>query len=229
MQKQMLDLINLLDDFDVQESINVERYNCGKLITKHELLDKLEALDEMISTLPLKLGKLKEEIRSSLEHDYEMLKTFHNTDHRIIVGKNHNLKYDKVQVSDDEYIDAIVVDSFDDVQQDGHIYYVEPNNHFAFYLNGRLYHGNIGQCSDSRKLKTCINEGCRTNEHTRTQCTFYHNPLIIPESSEVRNYYGKYYTTFRTKNDPEFLASKSDKIVHDVLVLHTRSYECFLT
>lgn len=225
MQKQTLDLINFIDNLHIDESINIEKYDHGKLITKNELIGKLTKLKNIISLLPAKLTKVIEELQSSLDEDISYL-DFHGIIEEKIIGDNDKVNYDKIYINSyNDFIDAIIVDSFDEVQSDGKIYYVEPNKHFAFYLNGRLYNGNIGEISKNYKLKTCTNEDCKTHLNIRNQCSFYHNPIIVSNSTEKRNYYEKYFTITKNKNDPEFYSSRSDKVVHDILILHTRTEE----
>lgn len=85
-------------------------------------------------------------------------------------------------------LQAIVCKSFGDVMQDGNLYYNTTHNHFAFKINGKLFHGGIGNVvSDSIpcKVKDCkFRGGCSKG----ASCDYYHNPMLFANSKDVRNY-----------------------------------------
>ena len=85
-------------------------------------------------------------------------------------------------------IDAIKVPNFNLVLNDGNLYYIESANHFAFRICGLLFHGNIGfiytNGSDPEKIKNCrFGKGCM-----KSQCNYYHNPIIYDNSKDIRNF-----------------------------------------
>lgn len=228
MNNELLNLINSIDTLPIHQSITFKDCDFEQLKNKNELLSKLETSKTLLSELTRKVNLICQDLQKSLQEDYESLKVLHNLDHRTVVINHDNVRYSKVDIDKIHYIDAIIVDSFDDVEQDGHIYYVEPNKHFAFVLNGKLYHGNIGKVvndkSEGSKLKTCINPQCKNDETKRNECSFYHNPLLIPDSTDIRNFYKSYHTLTSIGTTPELISARSDKVVHDILTLHMRSY-----
>jgi hypothetical protein len=96
------------------------------------------------------------------------------------VSENNNLS-----------IPAIKVQSFDDVENDGSMYYVQPANHFATYICNKLYHGNIGMIYNNEKFPLRV-KNCQYHQHDYNpkggKCNYYHDPLLFKESSDVRNY-----------------------------------------
>lgn len=95
----------------------------------------------------------------------------------------------KVKVSETLGLNAIRVANFDQVAQDGEMYYVDSCDHFAFRLAGRLFHGNVGTIytdeKNPEKIKDCrFAASCNKQE----QCDYYHDPRLFPGSKDRRNY-----------------------------------------
>lgn len=80
------------------------------------------------------------------------------------------------------------VPSFDDVVQDGNLYWVAAADCFAFRIAGMLMHGNIGtiyaSARDGHKVIPC-HYGQRCNR--RATCQYWHNPLTCG-GNERRNW-----------------------------------------
>lgn len=222
MNNKILELIDTLDNFKVSEYIDAINVDYNNLNNHKELLSKLETTINLLQKLTQEMLIKKQNISNSIDKDFETLKILHLIEPKTILFDYDNVKYDKIYIDECSFIDAIRVSSFDDVKQNGHIYYVEPNDHFAFYLNGRLYHGNIGEVGCDTKLKTCMNNECQYNTVKRSTCKFYHDPLIVEGSRDIRNYYSSYSTYKKTNMSPEYMKSRADKVVHDILVLHLR-------
>lgn len=95
-----------------------------------------------------------------------------------------------ITVSSSISLTAIVVTSFDAVKQDGYLYYNSAAEHFAFRLNGCLFHGNIGTIfdkpSDASRTADCRYADCRHREDGT--CRYYHDPATYKGSKERRNY-----------------------------------------
>ena len=95
-----------------------------------------------------------------------------------------------ITISSTISLSAIVVTSFDAVKQDGYLYYNSNAEHFAFRLNGCLFHGNIGTIfdkpGDASRTADCRYADCRHREDGT--CRYYHNPDIYSGSKERRNY-----------------------------------------
>jgi hypothetical protein len=89
---------------------------------------------------------------------------------------------------------ALRVGTFDEVKQDGEVYYVDGANHFAFRLGGRLFHGNIGTIytdeKSPEKIKDCkFGDACVKQEC----CKYFHNPRRSAGSRDIRNYVASSY------------------------------------
>ncbi len=95
----------------------------------------------------------------------------------------------RIKVTEALHLNAIRVQSFDGVKQDGELYYVDSADHFALKIAGRLLHGNIGiiytdernpeKIKDCRFADTCVK---------RDNCDYYHNPLKFTGSQDHRNF-----------------------------------------
>lgn len=84
---------------------------------------------------------------------------------------------------------AIPVSKIEDVRPDGNIYYHSRSNHFAFYLGGFLFHGNIGNIHISEKEPHKIHPCRFGNKCTKSgKCTYYHDPFVTQNSRDIRNY-----------------------------------------
>jgi hypothetical protein len=82
-----------------------------------------------------------------------------------------------------------VVNTWDQVKCDGSLYFVGPNQHFAFRIAGLLFHGNIGEIymydDQLRQVNDCKYRGTCKNPAT---CQYYHDPMYFPNSTDHRNY-----------------------------------------
>lgn len=95
----------------------------------------------------------------------------------------------RVNITDTCSLNARQVEVFADVEMDGRLYWVNSAGHFAIKLAGVLFHGNIGTIyTDDRtpcKLRECAYpKTCDRGE----KCHYYHDPLVFPGSTDVRNY-----------------------------------------
>jgi hypothetical protein len=102
--------------------------------------------------------------------------------------------YGKVRITDKLSINAMSVGNFDDVNQDGNLYYVTSVDHFAFVISGHLFHGNIGviytDAKEPQKIKDCkYTDGC-----TKSLCRYYHDPKLFSHSRDRRNYIASSFT-----------------------------------
>ncbi len=95
----------------------------------------------------------------------------------------------RIKFTESLFLNAIQVPSFDNVKQDGELYYVESKNHFAFRIAGHLLHGNIGVIYTDEKSPENIKD-CKFAESCmkRDNCDYYHDPLKFSDSNDVRNY-----------------------------------------
>ncbi|MHB2027930.1 MAG: hypothetical protein ACYCPT_03835 [Acidimicrobiales bacterium] len=128
-------------------------------------------------------------------------------------------------------INAIPVALFDQVIQDGMLYYVIPADHFAIKINGHLFHGHIGHIFINEKSPHKIKE-CRFNNLCikKDACEYYHDPMRISTSRDHRNYAINTWDTHK-KNDITTIATDistlstenitilSDRLMHDLLYI----------
>jgi hypothetical protein len=98
-------------------------------------------------------------------------------------------KYSNVTIIGRLFLPAIKVQSFDDVLQNGELYYVEPAEHFAIRLAGKLLHGNIGYIYTEEKNPSKIRD-CKFASQCikKDKCEFYHDPTKFAGSKDKRNY-----------------------------------------
>lgn len=105
------------------------------------------------------------------------------------IATTPQLKRTPVPINGSIQINAVRVPEFAQVQQDGELYYVESAGHFAVYIGGQLFHGNMGniivddaprrRTTDCKYIKGCNNSACE----------YYHDPLLFTKSNDVRNYH----------------------------------------
>jgi hypothetical protein len=97
---------------------------------------------------------------------------------------------ESISITNNISLPAIKVQTFAEVLGDGKLYYVEFCNHFAMYILGYLYHGNIGNIYTNEKtpikIKNCHHHNREYN--TIDKCNYYHDPTIFSNSKDVRNY-----------------------------------------
>lgn len=114
---------------------------------------------------------------------------------------------ENIQITNEISIPAISVLNFDDVQNDGNMYYIPRANHFAQYINNKLYHGNIGIIYNNEKfpikIKNCQYHSFDYNPKLG-KCNYYHDPILYPESNDVRNYVSNSWKFMKSNdNKPE--------------------------
>lgn len=141
----------------------------------------------------------------SLRSYADAMNKIDQTPSKIISADNG--KYSKIKITENISLNAVIVNSFDAVKQDGELYYVEPNDHFAIKIMGHLYHGNIGVIYTEEKypekIKDCkFSSSCMKHE----KCDYYHDPRKFPGSADHRNYIASSYLyappTSHYKNKP---------------------------
>jgi hypothetical protein len=95
----------------------------------------------------------------------------------------------EVHLTNALFLVANRVVTFDQVKQDGELYYVESNNHFAIKISGMLFHGNVGIIYTEEKNPTKIKK-CKFAEQCikGNKCDYYHDPLKFASSTDRRNF-----------------------------------------
>jgi hypothetical protein len=95
----------------------------------------------------------------------------------------------QIKITTNLSLEARLAQSFAEVQRDGNLYFIQPNNHFAIYICGTLFHGNIGQVFTKDRNPERIKECRYGTSCVRGQvCNYYHNPMENNSSADVRNY-----------------------------------------
>jgi hypothetical protein len=109
------------------------------------------------------------------------------TDEPVLIPEVQKLT--KINLTDSLSLKAICVGSFDQVKQDGNLYYIESADHFAFNLAGNLIHGNIGTIYTDEKNPEKIKD-CKFGAECikRAKCDYYHDPKLYPGSRDHRNF-----------------------------------------
>lgn len=159
-------------------------------------IDKYKSESEKVSSLFSKISNKNSEII-----DDKYVKVDKNTVDRETPDLSKSDKFNKiikeldigteyVQITSHLSIKAVIVDTIHSVYPNGQLYYVKSINHFAFYLAGKLWHGNIGNIfvhDTPKKVKTC-RFGTYCIE--RNNCSYYHDPLFNHGGSgkDIRNY-----------------------------------------
>lgn len=96
--------------------------------------------------------------------------------------------YSKVKFTESLYVNAIRVPTFEQVANNGELYYIECADHFAVKISGMLFHGNIGTIYTDEKNPEKIKDCKFTSSCKRTDCTYYHDPAIFRGSKDHRNF-----------------------------------------
>jgi hypothetical protein len=111
------------------------------------------------------------------------------TQQLAVICCDHNSKYTKIKITDALSISAVSVVNFDDVKQDGELYYVNSADHFAFKISGIMFHGNIGTIYTDEKTPEKI-KNCKfgTVCMKRDKCDYYHDPIKFTGSRDHRNF-----------------------------------------
>ncbi len=128
-----------------------------------------------------------------------------------------------INITDSLAIPANVVQTFTEVASDGKLYYVEPSEHFAFRLNGQLFHGNIGIIYNDEKNPgkiKCCRFGADCNR--RDKCSYYHDPLIFPGSTDKRNYIASSWTYVPPTSEKRYRGRRfgsADRLDTDIVLL----------
>ena len=125
-----------------------------------------------------------------------------------------------IKITDGLSVQAVVIGSFADVKQNGQLYYVSQNDHFAIKLAGVLFHGNIGTVYDSEREPEKIKD-CRFGSECNRmhKCNYYHDPTIFPTSQDHRNFIATSFTYSKYKNGRNRSFGSRPHLEEDVLQL----------
>lgn len=96
-------------------------------------------------------------------------------------------------------LQAVTVDAFEDVRQNGELHYIKSADHFAIKIAGVLFHGNIGVVYGAEKDPEKIRD-CRFPNCTKSRCTYYHDPKTHPGSRDRRNFTAESFVVSPRKN-----------------------------
>lgn len=109
----------------------------------------------------------------------------------IIVGQHVKHGVSKVWVTEQHYINAVIVGTFADAKMlsgaDNRLYYIDNADHFAVTIAGMFLHGNIGRIYTNEKEPTKIKNCKYVNSCNQVQCNYYHNPELS-FGKDRRNY-----------------------------------------
>ena len=98
-------------------------------------------------------------------------------------------EHSKIKLTEALQLSVIRVQNFNDVKQNGDLYYVESCDHFAFMIAGKLFHGNVGTIYTDEKNPEKIKD-CKfaTSCTKKDKCDYYHDPTKFSGSHDHRNY-----------------------------------------
>ncbi len=157
----------------------------------YELLAEFESHAKKENILPAKEVTTLAVIQSTPKTFSDIIKTPKQYSTILYNSLPETSREQNIQITNDLSLPAIRVDSFGDVCRDGKMYYVEPANHFAMYISGELFNGNIGIIYNNEKMPVKI-KNCKFNNKGQCsagcRCTYYHDPLIFEKSKDVRNF-----------------------------------------
>jgi len=212
LQKMLADESKLIESSG--ESINVKEFDQREILIS-TLNSALSSVAEIESKILTVLNKARHIHTQNIQSVTNLLRkrdiAINESSLKPVIKKssviNQDGIYTKVKFTEAISLPAISVMTFDKVQQDGELYYIEPNNHFAFKLGGIMFHGNIGiiysEEKNPEKVKDCK---FATNCVKHEKCNYYHDPLKFPTSKDYRNFVANsfIYTPIdmRQKNRP---------------------------
>ncbi len=125
-------------------------------------------------------------------------------------------------------ISARIVQNFNQVGCD--LCYVQPNDHFAIMIAGKLFHGNIAIIYVDEKIPSNIRP-CRFagNCSKISTCDYYHDPLKYAVSKDCQNFIANsfVYCTGKTKIRGRKFGSR-DRLETDLLSMTTEDIERYM-
>lgn len=149
-------------------------------------------------------------------------------------------KITEIIVKKELSLSAHIVDSFDQVVDDGKLYYIGAADHFAVRVSGMLIHGNVGNIFIDEKIPSKV-KNCKFSNRClkKDSCDYYHDPLEHSGSTDRRNYvvsswlyqpssgmskYRKFGSYSRLEEDiwtmtREDIDRFRDQVMHDILCL----------
>lgn len=184
-ENSMQEYINSFNDLinEIYKTSDVKNISANNirscLAISVELKDIAEQLKQLSDRALVFSKKISEKIQSEVD-------TINNIVNPSDISDECNAAL--VPITDTVAINATIVKGFNDVNRDSRIYYVENANHFAFYLNDNLYHGNVGKIytneKNPKKIKPCkFLSTCNSSK-----CDYYHDPMMMIGSCDVRNF-----------------------------------------
>ncbi|AMN83481.1 hypothetical protein D5b_00049 [Faustovirus] len=187
-ENSMQEYINSFNDLinEIYKTSDVKNISANNirscLAISVELKDIADQLKQLSDRALVFSKKITEKIQSEVD-------TINNVVNIATNDTNSEESNDSiVNITDTLALNTTIVKGFNDVLKDSRIYYVEKANHFAFYLNDNLYHGNIGKIytneKNPKKIKPCkFLSTCNS-----AKCDYYHDPMLMIGSNDVRNF-----------------------------------------
>lgn len=168
--------------------IDIQQYEQREILIE-KLTAAKDVLDVALSAITASQDKLSERHKLDQNKMSSLLKN--KTAWTVVKSKTTKPAPVKSQISitDNTTLEAIVVTTFEHVQQDGELYYVSDADHFACKISGHLLHGNIGKIYiDDRSPEKIRDCKFAANCMKQDKCDYYHDPCHFPGSKDHRNF-----------------------------------------
>jgi hypothetical protein len=217
---ELTNLTSLLTERNIIEKKIAEEHH--RLLVNMSFTPLIDVSSCLISdeenSKPSNLGELHEKIPEITEdkwqiqrHQKKNNKKFKNN---IVKRQNPStFNEENIQITNEISIPAISVLNFDNVQNDGNMYYIPRANHFAQYINNKLYHGNVGIIYNNEKfpikIKNCQYHSFDYNPKLG-KCNYYHDPILYPESNDVRNYVSNSWKFMKSNDNKSEIKNNKD-------------------
>jgi hypothetical protein len=182
-ENSMQEYINSFNDLinEIYKTSDVKNISANNIRSCLSISCELKDISEQLKQLSDRALVFSKKISEKIQSEVSAINN--------IVDNIDNESADSIiPITDTVAINATTVKGFNDVLKDSRIYYVENANHFAFYLNDNLYHGNIGKIytneKNPKKIKPCkFLSTCNSSK-----CDYYHDPMLMIGSCDVRNF-----------------------------------------
>ncbi|QJX71706.1 zinc finger CCCH-type domain protein [Faustovirus] len=192
----MQEYINSFNDLinEIYKTSDVKNISANNIRSCLAISGELKDIAEQLKQLSDRALVFSKKISERIHNEIEAINTIIDSPIEAINDADGATEYVQVgvnsviPVTDTVALNAVVVRGFSDVKRDSRVYYVENANHFAFYLNDNLYHGNIGKIytneKNPKKIKPCkFLSTCNSSK-----CDYYHDPMLMIGSCDVRNF-----------------------------------------
>lgn len=182
---ELLKIYNILRASDSLTKHNATTINIKAFKERETVIESLRKAKHLIADTANMINNMMEVYEEARDMELAAVATLTPANrNQAIIKHEQNIK-----ITNSLSVRAKKVNNFDNVKQDGSLYYIPKYNHFAIKISGILCHGNIGAIFYMEKNPTKIKDCKFGIECTKyDQCSYYHDPLTCPKSTDIRNY-----------------------------------------